>query len=373
MEKRKGKIGINTTFIIFILAIFSPTVRIFGTYTATKADQAAWLTPIFASIVFAYLILKLNILFVDHPGLSLVKIYEKIVGKLLAKIIASIYLIWILILICVNAKSYTMRLTTVLYPNINENLFLIVTIVIIGTLIVKSGLVVAARMFRIFFGITLTGFIILSSMLIPKISIDMLTPISYLDILPIMKGSVAIISIWSYATIFFIMSDNMIGMKEFKKRGLQSTIYLLISTIILLATMIGTCGSSLISQTPVPYLVTVEQLTLLNSITGLEAILIVLWILSDFAILSLFTLSCLKLIKYIFNIEDASIYIHILMILIFFGTNMMSINYYQLREFSYKYVYHTSIVLFTLIPIIMSWIYKIRNKARKALRASRES
>ncbi|WP_193708441.1 GerAB/ArcD/ProY family transporter [Alkalibaculum sporogenes] len=367
MEKRKGKIGINTAFIMFLIIVFSPSARIFGTYTALKADQAGWLSPIVAFLVMAYLVIELNNLFVKFPSLSLMEIYEKVTGKILAKVIALVYLIWIIILTGLNLKSYTMRLSTAVYPNIQENIFLIITLVIIGGLIVKAGFVVASRMFKIFFWITALGFFVLCGVLFPNISINKLTPISYLDIIPIFEGSIAIIAIWSYITLLFIMSENIIGMKYFKKRGLQIVGYLYLAVTLLLVCLIGNSGSYVLSRSTFPYLLTVEQMILLETITGLEAILVVLWILSDFALVTVLILTSLKLVKYIFNLEDTTMFTNLVTIIAFYTTNLIANNYYTMRDFSYNYVYMINIIIFIIIPVLMSWFNKLRTKAQKAL------
>ncbi len=367
MESKKGKIGVNTALISFVLIVFSPTVRTFGPYTANAAKQAGWLSPIVAGVIYMYFILKLNTLLVQHPGLSLLEIYEKITGKILAKIIASVYLIWLTIAIGLNVRSYTYRMAAVIYSNIAEELFMIITLFVIALFIVKPGLVIASRIYIILAWITLSGFFLLITLMLPMVNIEKLLPITYLDIIPITKGSAIALSCWSYITLIFIYSDNIIGMRYFKKRGLTSVAYIVMATTIMLVTMYGIAGSTIISRSSFPFLLVVEQIRLLNSLQGLDAILSLLWVFSDVALFSLLILVCLKLIKYIFNIKDASIYTYIFTALCYYTAIGLSENFYELREFSSDIATYVFIGLFVFIPILMSWIYKIRTRAVKAL------
>lgn len=367
MESKKGKIGVNTALISLCIIVYSTVIRTAGLYTSRVAKQAGWLSPIVAGVVIIYLVSQLNTLLVQHPGLSLMEIYEGVTGKILTKIIAFIYLIWITLDTALNLRFYSVRLTSALYPNISEEFFIVITLIVTSVFIVKAGLVVASRMFIILFGITGVGFFILSGLMIPMISIEKLFPISYLDIIPIIKSSPVLIASWSFITIIFISSDNIIGMKEFKKRGIQTVLFLLFSTILLLVTMYGIISSAIIPRVSYAYLLGVEQINLLRSIQGLDSILILLWIFSDIALLSCLSLACLKLMKYIFNVQDASLYTYIFTIIVYYITILLADNRYQTVDFTYNYAMYMNIALYLFVPILMSWIYKIRSKATKAL------
>lgn len=367
MESNKGKIGVNTALIGYILIVSSPIIRTYGPFTANAAKQAGWLSPMVAGLVFIYFIFKLNTLFVQHPGLSLLEIYEKVTGKILTKIIAYVYLIWLIIAIGLNLRSYSHRMSAALYANIEEELFMVITLFIIAVFIVKAGLVIASRMYIILAGITNAGFFILTLLMLPKLNIENLLPVTYLDIIPVTKGSAIALSCMSYITPIFIYSDNIIGMRYFKKRGLMAVSYIAVATTLLLVTMYGIVGSTIISRSSFPYLLAVEQIQLLNSLQGLDTILSFLWIFSDVALISYLILICLKLIKYIFNIEDASIYTYIFTVLCYYSAVGLADNFYELRQFSNNFSTYVFIALFVFIPILMSWIHKIRTRAVKAL------
>ena len=144
MESKKGKIGVNTALISLCIIVYSTVIRTAGLYTSRVAKQAGWLSPIVAGVVIIYLVSQLNTLLVQHPGLSLMEIYEGVTGKILTKIIAFIYLIWITLDTALNLRSYSVRLTSALYPNISEEFFIVITLIVTSVFIVKAGLVVAS-------------------------------------------------------------------------------------------------------------------------------------------------------------------------------------------------------------------------------------
>ncbi len=60
MPADNKKISIRQASFIFLIIVFSPAVRFVPTYSVDKAEQAAWLSPIPAIIVFILLVLVWN-------------------------------------------------------------------------------------------------------------------------------------------------------------------------------------------------------------------------------------------------------------------------------------------------------------------------
>lgn len=366
MEKERGKIGVRGAFFMLLLIIYSPSVRIFPAILSGTAAQAGWLCPLAAGIIFVYYIRQMNILFLSYPGLSLLEIYEKTLGKILAKILAIFYLMYLFIINSYDLKYYGERLVSSIYPNTDNTVFLIIMIVLVA-FTMKSGLVIISRMSEFFFWLILLVFIVLSSLLMPNVDLAKLTPLTYKDILPVLQGSGALISIWCYSTYIFMLSDNMKGFEKFKKRGYQCSGILFFFTTVLLITTIGTMGSYILKNSHVPYLITVEPIILLQSATGFDSVLVTTWILSDYAILAIMLFVFLKLIKYIFNLKDASIYINLICILTYFGSKLLATNIYDLVEFSSDMGLKILFVLCFIIPVIISWIHSIKARAKKMI------
>ncbi|MFZ7133421.1 MAG: GerAB/ArcD/ProY family transporter [Eubacteriales bacterium] len=366
MQKKKGKIGVRGAFLMLLLIIYSPAVRLFPSQVSKIAGQAGWLCPVVAAIAFVYYIRQLNVLLNAYPGLSLLEIFEKITGKIISKGLAVCYLLYLFIINSFDLKYYGERLAATIYPNTDNRILMVIMIVLVAYTL-KSGLVIISRMSEFFFWIIIVVFSVLTLLLLPNVTLDKLTPISYLDILPVMQGSLPLISIWSYLTYILFMSDNMVGFDKFKKQGYQSAGILFFSVTLLLVTSIGTIGSYILSNAYIPYLNSVEPIILLQSVSGLESVLVTTWILADYGLLAILLLSFLKILNYIFNIKDTSLYINILSITIYFGARLLASNIYELVEFSTKIGLYIILVLCFIIPILMSWIYMLKTKTKKML------
>ncbi|MFZ7120743.1 MAG: GerAB/ArcD/ProY family transporter [Eubacteriaceae bacterium] len=366
MEKQKGKITSRGIFFVFLTSLYSPVVRISPNYTSVIAKQAGWLCPFFASILFCYLLCQINFMLNAFPGLSLLEIFEKITNKFIGKTLAIFFLIWVIITSAFNLKYYAEKYVTTIHPNIANELFMIVLIVLVA-FVVRTGLIVVSRMAEIFFWLLMLSNIVLMPIMFPNISLDYLTPITYLDIIPVLKGSIGMLALNAFIVFPLFLSDNIKDIENIKKRGLQANMFLFFIMTLLLLNLIGNTGHYILANTSYAYLTAVEKITLLETVTGLESPLIVAWSLSDLILMSILTLVALRIIKYIFNIENSNIYINIILIMTFLLTKFIAKDTYELIDYSRNFGINTGLILCFVIPIIMSWIYKLRLKTRKLM------
>lgn len=371
MEKRRGKISSREIFFILLVIIYSPAVRLFAHHAANIVGKAGWLVPIVAVPAYLFLVNQIHYMLNKYPGLSLLQVYEKIVGKLLAKIITGIYLLWIIILLAFYLSSYAERLITSVYPNIIPAVFIISLLVVVA-MVVRSGLVISSRMIQIFLWLITISFGLIFVILIPKISIDKIYPVTYFDIMPIFRCSIIIIGILSYITFIAILSDNIKDVEKFKKMGMRSGIFSFVVITLLIISSIGTIGEFALSHTHYSFLMTVGRIVLLNDLTGFESTLVATWILSDFAIPVIFTLVAMRMMKYLFNIQDTSLYTNIFLILIYFVTVFLSKSIYSLTEFSTNFALNVNLILCFILPIVMSWLLKLKTKGKEMIAKERK-
>ncbi|MFZ7120742.1 MAG: GerAB/ArcD/ProY family transporter [Eubacteriaceae bacterium] len=366
MEKQKGKITSRAFFFIYLTSLYSPVVRIFPNTISIAAKQAGWLCPLFATIILYYLLSQINFMLNAFPGLSLLKIFEKITNKLIGKSLAILFLIWVMLISSFNLKYYAEKYVTTIHPNIANELFIIVLIVLVA-FVVRAGLIVVSRMAEIFFWLLMLSNIVLMPIMFPNISLDYLTPISYLDIIPVLKGSIGMLSSYAFISLPFFLSDNIKDIENVKKRGWQAMLFMIFIMTVLLANLIGNTGHYILSHANYAYLTAVEKITLLQTITGLESLLIVAWSLSDLILTSIMTLVALRIIKYIFNIEDSNIYINIILIIIILLTRLIAKDTYELIDYSRNFGLSINMILCFVVPIIMSWVYKLRLFTKKLI------
>lgn len=359
MKKNKGKISVKQLMIIFILTVYSPFARYLATTAAGEAKQAGWLTPLGTLFIFLLLLYCSGKLIKKYNGKSFSEILYDVTSKFYGKIIIIIYIVWTTYLLIWYVRYFSETMVSLVYPNIKVNIFTIVLLSLIA-IIIRSGIVVIARMSEvIFLVVTILG-LSLIILMIPNIEIKNITPISYLDIVPILKGSFRLISLISLPFLYFF-SHEWSKSNKFFKEGFRAGLYLFgLSTLIILVS-IGTVGHTLISRSSFSFWVAVKQINILRVLSGFESILISTWILTDFIIIIVFIYSAMNMFKSLFNLKDYKQFINIYIFIVYLLTWLIAESIWELDAFSEELgVYITnSLVIF---PIFIFLIAKIRKK-----------
>jgi len=149
MQLTKGKISVRQSFIILLLAIASPSLRILPIFAAEEGKQASWVAVIVATVPLILLIYMYNSFFAKHEDKALDEIFDIIVGKFVGKIIVFIYIVWFLFLFSLYLRYFCERfLSTILVDTPIE--FMILVMLGFIYYIIRHDIEAFARMGELF-------------------------------------------------------------------------------------------------------------------------------------------------------------------------------------------------------------------------------
>ncbi len=359
MKASKDKISVRQLLFVFTMIVSSPATRFLPKYAAAKAAQAGWVSPVLSIVPFILLILIIDSLLKKYEGQSMSEVINTIMGKYLGKLVLVIYLAWMLLLSALYMRYYVERLTSSIYPNINNSVLIILTLIPIAYML-RSGFTVIARMNEILLPFIGAMLVILSIFLLPRIRVDNILPISFNDIVPIVKASFSSTGILSYLFLLFFLSDKVVNMKSFKKFGYLTTYVNISSLMLIIFITNGVLGSSVAQRAPMPVLTAVKQVSILDTIENIEAVIVAIWIFADFTLISTFFVITLNLIKSIFKLTDTKPLINIFVVLMYFLSMGISSNKFELEEFSDALFIPLSMPLGYGLPIILLILSKLK-------------
>ncbi len=360
MKASKDKISVKQLLFVFTVIVSSPATRFLPKYAAAKAAQAGWVSPIVSVIPFIGLILIIDSLMKKYEGQSMSGVIENIMGKYLGKLVLVIYLLWAILLAALFTRYYVERLTSSIYPNINNNVLILLTLIPIAY-ILRSGFTVIARMCEILLPAML---FMMAIFLLARIRPDNVTPVYFNDIIPIVKASFGSTAILSYLFLLFFIGDRVVNMKSFRFFGYVATYINISSLMLVIFIAIGVLGNSVVQRAPMPVLVTVKQVSLMDTIENIEAIIIAIWIFADFALISSLFVVPLNLVKSIFKLSDAKPLINIYAILLYFLAMGLSSNKFELEEFSNYLIVPLNITLGYGFPLILFVLSKLKRGSK---------
>jgi spore germination protein (amino acid permease) len=303
MLASKDKISTRQAVLLFFMMTVSPAIRIFPHFAAEYAGKAGWLAPIAGIIPMIFLVYLINSFFKNNKNADLSDIFCKVTGKIIGKIIAVLYLVWSLVLLSLYIRYYAERILSTMMPD-TSIVFLICVMLAIVYIAVRSGLVKIARANEIFFGIFLIIFIILFILAAPQIKYRNYMNVSYKDALPAAEASIGFFSLWGYFIYVFFFGDKVNDKKKIKKFGFQILVLIFILSTLILILTIGAIGSSLTAHMSLPFFIVVKNISILGTIERIESVLLALWVISDFIIITMFTYISVSILKSTFNLTE---------------------------------------------------------------------
>ena len=362
MLANKNKISLRQALFILLTSVFSPAIRFIPRYTAYTAKQAAYLSPFVSFLVLYLMILLMDKNLKKHGQLSILDTIYAIVGRFIGKILFFFYILWLLLIISLFTRYYGDRLVTSLFPNTRMNIFIIVMFLMIF-ITIRFDIVILARMNDIVLPLINIVFLFLVIFLLPKFEIKNVTPISYLDIIPIFKSSLSISSLWGMIFFVLLIDNKINNIEKLKTQGLYVFLFLAITTSLLIAIVIGTLGYRVSLRAPLPFLAAVKLISIFDILEKVESIVVVLWILTDFVLISILSYVIMELIKSLFDLEDEKPLAGLLLIILYFTTMFITQSKFDLELFS-TIIANPVLLIFTIIiPYIIFLFGLIKKKA----------
>ncbi len=369
MKTGKNKVSVRQLLFVYTIMVSSPATRFLTKSSAARAAQAGWISPVLCIIPFTALIWMIDSLVKKYGNKSMAEIISIILGRYLGFAVNTAYLLWALWLTAMYTRYYAIRLTNSIYPNINDNILIILTLIPIAYML-RSGLTVIARMSEVLLPFIGAMLVMLSIFLLGKVRLDNVLPVYFNDIIPVFNASLGLTSILCYLFLMFFLGDRLVNLKSLKSFG-YIALYVNISSLMLLTFItIGVMGSTVTERAPMPVLTAVKQISLMDTIENIEAIIVAIWIFADFTLISTLFIITLNIMKSMFKLSDTKPLINVLAILVYFMSMGISANKFEIEEFSNKLLMPLNIslgLLFPCILFILSKLKKGRNEKKQPI------
>lgn len=357
----KDKVSMRQLAMIYIITGFSPAIRFLPAFTATVAKEAGWVSPIVAIIPLGFTALFLHKVFSKTKDKNSFDIINSILGKYVGNFMIVLHLLWVLFLLGYYVRLHGERLTSTLFPNLNIT-FSFVAILAAASFILRSGATAIARMGEFITPILLLLFTFTAVFLVPNVRADALLPVYLNDTIPLIKASIGTLSLFSYALILFMFSNNIIGKEKTGKIMFKAGIVYFIMLILLLIMTIGNLGSSVTARSSNPFLIVVKQISILDTIENIESLVIAMWLLSDAMMIVTLSLVGLNIMKYLFKLTDQRNLINILFVLVYIFSLAIASNRMEMDLFASTIIIYLNTWIGYGTPALLYAVGMIRKK-----------
>jgi len=361
MQYDNNKISVRQLLIIVVVATFAPLIQVVPRLMGGAAGAAGWVSILLSFGFYAIFILMLARMFRKTQAVDLYDLFTKTVGKFLAKIITVIYGVWTFVLIAFYLRSFAERFMASILPNTPLFFFLAILLAICA-LFAYGKFESFARFAELSLYLFALIFVFLFAVSAPTIEVTNLLPVTTLDAVPILRGSLIIMGIFSYLTFGLFLGGGVSAMDGMKKHGIKSGICLTIAALITFAITIGILGVNWASSSNLPFFTAVRTIRLLNVVERLEAIFLTFWVLADLVIVSLFIYVFINILKKLFPLTNPKK----LTAPTILGAYLLSVsitsNFFELNQFSAEVQIPVNIILGIAVPALVFVIGIVRRK-----------
>ena len=273
------KITVKQVCLIVICMIISPAVRLFNSNLSVEGSNDGWLGTLIAGALMSVLIIVVWLML--KTGRNFSQILQYTLGNTVGRIFMGLYFVWGTVLVAVQMRCSSQRLSSTIYPDIDIEIFiLILTLLCIYGL--SKGITTIARANEIILPITLGVIVLLLALLSENIKFDELLPIY--NTREIFHVALCDFASFSYITLVLFFNDELAEREKFKKYAIISVLIVTSLSLLLFLTVVGSLGPYLMQKLPYPFFSVVKQISIGDFIQHIEAFVITLWILSDFII-----------------------------------------------------------------------------------------
>ena len=288
----QDQISQRQLLVLLFTALLSPAVETLPKTTALLAGRSAWLTALAALPVFLVLCMVLMGLF-RHlpPGAGLGEALQAALGHWPGRLMAVVYLVWLLFLLAVNARLCSERLLAVGYrkASLTAFLLLLLALVLWAGLGKLSSFARAGEIFYFILALCLGTALVFS---LVKIKAAYLLPVWGRELPGIGLGAVSVLGILSYSFLGAVVGGQVTRRKGDRRRTLIWACAFCGVLTLLQLTVVGQFGPTLTAGMEGPFFQLVAGIGLQGAFQRLEAVAAALWVFSDLALLGLLTLSC---------------------------------------------------------------------------------
>lgn len=359
------KISVRQVMIIFFFTAISGITRVVTPESGKFLGKASWLAPFVALLPVLLLIFVLNKIIERHKEKSLAEIIELVFGKIAGKIILFLFLTHTLFLTAVFLRTFGEKFISTIFPNVAPSFFTII-LLLFALIAARRNIEAFARFAEIAFVIITAGFAILFLLAVFHTDPKNLYPVTYYDIIPIVKSSVPLISLWSLLTFTLFLGgviQHKTAHSEQDKTAQTMTKFMLIIALFnFLASVmvIGIFNVETAANMSMPYFMIFKSIKTSGLIQSFETFFIMFWAFTDFIMIGYYLFVTSKIFKTLFVVEKPKLYMFVLGFILLILAWLIGDNNFEVDYFYSNILSWSSIILGYIFPFILLAAGKIR-------------
>jgi spore germination protein KB len=278
----KGKISDRQAKSLLVATILPTSIFSLPALTAAKANEDAWLSVIFASLIGVVVVLTIVALGQKFPEKTIVEYSEDIMGKLFGKTAGLIYIWFFLYLTALTVREFSEFMLTVFMDEM-PIVILIGSILLVCALAIYHGLEVISRLNEILITLVIGFFLFALLLSTGEMAPFRLLPVFANGIIPILKGSFHVAGRMGEVVVLAFLIPYINQATSAKRTGLTSLLIVTPLFILSVIASILTFGAHGTGRLLFPTYMVARNIKFADILERIESIFMLIWVMGTFA------------------------------------------------------------------------------------------
>lgn len=356
------KISMRQLMVLLFAALLSPAIGALPIQSAAIAGRAGWLSTVAALPVLLALCWLLFALFRRQPeGAGLAEVFQATLGTVAGKLLTTVYLLWGILLLGVNARRFALRFLSTSYRN--TSLVLFVAVLLGFALWMGWGklgaLARAGEVFYLALSIAL-GVVIFFALF--HVEAKHVFPIWIEDLPASAVSALPALSVLGYVIFGAFLAGGVNRREKNRRKAVQWAAAFCAVLTALQFVCLGNFGPALLSRMDAPFFMMVKGIGVEGAFERVESVIVALWVLSDLALLGLILFACRTMAQSLFSLKEgrtAAIPVALLALVI---ALFLFPDAFTLSAFMDTVLEVTNLALGFLVPAVIFLIGKFRKQ-----------
>jgi spore germination protein KB len=327
------------------------------------ASRDAWISALLASIIGGLIFFTVVKLCMLMPNYSLATINKKLLGKYFGGLLTSVYIISFLTLCIRGLIQFAVIMTVSFKPESAPHVWHLL-ILIPALYVAFLGISVSARMNEIILPVGFTLIIMLIMLDIPNMNFKEYLPVLQHGYKPPLMGAAFAGGHLAYSIIILALMPLINKKEKLITTGIPLFVLVTTTSLLIAVLSIAIVGLMPTKAWLLPSLIIIRAINI-GFFSRLELILITIWQMGFFVLVSVFIYSAATLTRDMFSFKGYRIILLIYGVLVFIGANIYITNVSLLREL---FLYPLTILFYVLglaIPLMLYALAKLKGYPKK--------
>lgn len=290
--------------IMCFVAMLSPFLRLLPASVTAHAGAAAWVSAALSLLPALLLTAMLTLLLKSFPqGQGISHVLPRILGPFVGKLLLFLWSVWLVFHSGFLLRSGADRFIATIYPTAKPAFFLVIT-AIACTVAAFGHIKPLARSAELFRPLLLFVIFTVLVFTLEDVEPTFLLPVTPSDIPAILKGVPLAAEAVSVALVTMGFSAAYTQTDETKHSLLPWLLGVTVLNVLLCAISVGSLGKTYTTALGYPFFIIARDLSIFSGVERIEALVVGLWLLPDFVLITLELIIAADNLQSIFHTQD---------------------------------------------------------------------